>query len=112
MDKFHATNKLSFVACSRFQHIHGSIVPGINRELVQVAGSPPTTYSSVDHYLQFMSHPYAYDTNLELIAATQFNGVQFRITYHTQPQQYLTPPTANVCDIINKPGSLHYATLR
>ena len=37
-----------------------------------------------------LTHIYA--TNVELVAATQLYGVDFRITYHTEPQQYPNPP--------------------
>ena len=47
-----------------------SISVGVGIETINnVAGSPSTTYSSVERYLQIMSRPYAYDTNIELIAA-------------------------------------------
>ena len=41
-----------------------SISLGVGIETVNVAGSPSTTYSSVEHYLQIMPRPYAYATNM------------------------------------------------
>ena len=87
-----------------------TISAGIGTEDIQVAGSPPTKYNSVEHYLQFMSHPFAYATNIELVAATRMYGLEFRITYHGQP--YPDPPLQNVCDVLYYPSSFHYATLR
>ncbi|CAN0568329.1 unnamed protein product, partial [Ectocarpus sp. 12 AP-2014] len=54
-------------------------------EQVQVFGSAPTTYSSVEQYLQFQSQPYAYATNLEMIAANAIYDTQFRTTVHGFP---------------------------
>ena len=106
------TNLYTVIPGSGFNTFHDSILAGANQELVEVAGSQPTTYSSVEEYLHFMSQPYAYATNVELIAATQLYGVDFRITYHTEPQQYPNPPPPNVCDILYYPHSFHYASLR
>ena len=83
---------------------------GIDQELVQIAGSPATTYSSVGEYFNIMSHPYAYATNLEMIAAAQVYGVQFRVTLNGDP--YPPPPAPHICDIIYYEDSLHYATLK
>ena len=102
-------NLHTFIPGSGFNTFHDSISAGPNTELVQVAGSPPT-YSSVQGYLQFMSQPYAYATNIELVAATQLYGLEFRITYHDQP--YPNPPAPNVCDVLYYPSSFHYVTLR
>lgn len=90
--------------------LYDSISAGINIENLQVAGHPPTTYSSVHDYLQFMSHPYAYATNIEMIAASQLYGIEFRFTFHGHP--YPEPPSENVCDVLYYPSSLHYATLQ
>ena len=55
----HISKKLhTFIPGSGFSTFHYSISAGLNIELVQVAGSPPATYSSVQGYLQFMSQPY------------------------------------------------------
>ena len=50
---------------SRGNTFDQSISVGVEIETINnVAGSPSTTYSSVEHYLQIMSHPYAYTTNI------------------------------------------------
>ena len=91
----HISKKLhTFIPGSGFSTFHYSISAGLNIELVQVAGSPPATYSSVQGYLQFMSQPYAYATNIELVAATQLYGLEFRITYHGQPYPTLPLQTS------------------
>lgn len=93
---------------SGFNTLHDSISAGINLlELLQVAGSPPTTYCSVQQYLQFMSQRYAYATNIELVGATQLYGLDFRITFHGTPT---LPRQTSV--MLYYPSYFHYATLR
>ena len=67
---------------------------GVGIDTINVAGSPSTTYSSVEHYLQIMSHPYAYATNIELIAASQLYGVEFCVTL--DGSDYPQPPPDNI----------------
>lgn len=87
------------------------ISAGIDQELIRILGSPPTTYSSVEQYLQFMSQPHTYATHIELMAATQLYGVEFRITLDGSPYPQ-APPAANICDLLYHPNSEHYSTLR
>ena len=53
---------------------------GIGQELAQVFSSPPTTYSSVEHYLHFVSQLYTYATRIEPATATQLYKVEIRVT--------------------------------
>ena len=80
---FHISQNLhTVIPGSGFNTLHDSISAGINQELVQVAGSPPTTYCSVQQYLQFMSQRYAYATNnIELVGATQLYGLNFPLRH-------------------------------
>jgi len=64
---------------------HQSISVGNDQELVQVAGSAPAIYSSVENYLAFQLHAYALTTQVELVAAQQLYGREFRVTIHGSP---------------------------
>ena len=85
-----------------------SISVGVGIETINnVAGSPSTTYSSVEHYLQIMSRPYAYATNIELIAASQLYGVEFRVTL--DGSDYPQPPP---CLLYTSPSPRDLSTSR
>ena len=76
-----------------------SISLGVGIETINVAGSPSTTYSSVEHYLQIMSRPYAYATNIQLIAASQLYGVEFRVTLDGSDYSQPPPDNSTICDL-------------
>ena len=107
----HITNNLhNPVPGTGGQTYHQSIAVGVHQEQVQVAGSAPTTYSSVEEYLAFQSQTYAYATQVEIVAAQQVYGKQFRVTIQGSP--YPQPPQDNnVADILYDTSSLHYSTL-
>lgn len=81
---------------------------GVNSELIQIAGRAEQLYSSVPEYLQLMSHPTAYCTDLELRAASQLYNREFRITLIGNP--YPAPPSPTTCDLLYN-GHNHYQTL-
>ena len=90
-----------------------SISVGVGIETINnVAGSPSTTYSSVEHYLHIMSRPYAYDTNIEFIAASQLYGVEFRVTLDGSDYPQPPPDNSTICDLLYHPNSEHCFTLR
>ena len=92
------------------QTYHQSIAVGINQEQVQVAGSAPVTYSSVENYISFQSQTYAYATHVELVAAQAIYGREFRVTIQGSP--YPQPPAdSNVADFLFDPSAHHYSTL-
>lgn len=55
-----------------------------------------------------MSQPFAYATNLELVAASQVYGLEFRVTLHGQA--YPDPPSPHTCDVLYYPSYFYYAT--
>ena len=96
------------IGVQHFPRVHTG--RGKFRTRASSCGSPPTTYSTVQQYLQFMSQPFAYATNLELVAASQVYGLEFRVTLHGQA--YPDPPSPHTCDVLYYPSSFHYVTLR
>lgn len=88
--------------------MHTAISAGINSEHLRTAGCPDQTYSSVQHYLQLMAHPYAYATYVESTAAEQLYNINIRVTHAGQP--FPNPPSPNTCDVIY--SHEHYCTLR
>lgn len=88
-----------------------TISSGITIESINIFGSSPITYQSVDHFIQFMSQPRAYATNIEMEAASMLYGVNFRVIHDGFP--YPDPPNDNTSNLIYFPISLHYCcTLR
>lgn len=74
-------------------------------------GSYPSSYNSIpQQYLQLMSHPHAYTTHIETIAAEAIFNISVHIVYGYIGGVPPPLPLPNTCHVLFYPG--HYRTLQ
>ena len=90
---------------------HDAIFFGVGIEPVQILNAPPTSYTSVHHYLELMTNPHAYAGYLEIVAAQLVYNINISISISGQPVQLSPPSNQSTCNIMYFPSYLHYVSL-
>lgn len=88
------------------------IANGFGDDSIQILGSAPRSYHSLEQYLQIMALPTAYAGYNEIAVASHIYGVTIEVrTAGTSFPPPPFPPQPNLLNVLWHPNSGHYSTL-